>query len=1643
MNKRLNVNVVTLAAMLSVLLGAIVIFGWYTRNTAFIQVFPAFVPMQYNTALSFIIAGIGLHGLTQKYPWLTSLSGLFLLVLGSATLSQYIFAIDLHIDQILMEHYIDIKASHAGRMAPNTAFCFFLTGLVLLTRQLSNSAKFTLALSGNLGAIIFALGTVALIGYSAGIDETYGWNSLTKMAVHTSLGFLIIGLGIVVYSLQQTRQVLRQKFPSWLISTSIITGLTLTFAVWQELSAYEQKISATLGLDSPAAMLGDESILAFGLLLTFLLTFYVRNKVLNQHNGNDVKHVLKKTTSSLTFMVVILLGITLSFTVFQVLHASFKNNVKLLFDAALANHTKSINQGISQYLDGLYDLRASFISSENLTRDEFNKLTSRDLAQLSGVVSIQWAPLISHQQRTDFERLTVNGQPFIIQELTVNQQLQPSQPKAFYFPVFYAEPLATNLPVLGLDILSNPHFNGGLLATIKSGQPFASGRLNLLQRPNDGYGLLLSLPIYKASEVAISENDRSADVAGLGVIVINIADMIEDIFNKYTKPAGLALTFEDMDAPESEQFLYVHTSKAEHGAIDSQLVNSQYINVANKTWKITAKSADEKRYPPWSWLTMVLPIFSMVFSIALALFLRKSAIREYERSLLLSEIASKEEHYATLVDTIPGTVFIVRLAKGYPMIFISEEVEILTGYPAKLFIEQQDFSFISITHGDDVEVFQAALSEAIASKKELKLEYRILNKNNDERYVYLKGKIVNDDQYGAIYLHATAIDITERKHSESQFKGLLESAPDSMVIANHHGEIVIVNKQTELLTGYLKEQLLGQKIEMLLPERFRTTHPMLRKSFFANASVRQMGAESELTIRHKSGKEIPVEISLSPMETPDGLVVSAAIRDVTVRKNMETEIINAMEKAQEATQAKSDFLANMSHEIRTPMNSIIGMSYLALQTDLTEKQRNYIEKTHYSAESLLGIINDILDFSKIEAGQLDMETIEFDLNRSLETLANIIGLKAEEKGVEFIFDIPADIPTHLLGDPLRLQQILINLGNNAIKFTDTGEVVISIAIESVNADEVSLAFAVKDTGIGMTEAQIQKLFNPFSQADSSITRRFGGSGLGLVISQKLANLMGGNISVQSVPDQGSTFKFSAKFARFENKNVPAVTSILALDKLRILVVDDNSTSREILSAMLKNFNIEVTVCASGPKAIELIKHHDSENPYQFVIMDWKMPSLDGIETTRIIQSDPSIQDVPTFIMATAFSKEEATEAAKDLTIQAFLTKPVTPSTMLDTLMNVSRNAKVDLPTRTTEQGQNYNETLAGANILLVEDNVFNQELAIEILTSHNINVDLAVNGLQAIECINNKHYDGVLMDCQMPVMDGYTATTKIRESGKFNDLPIIAMTANAMAGDKQKAKDAGMNDHISKPINIAVMFDTMAKWITSSNTIAATNNKPLSSTQKPVNDNVNDLPLPNFAAIDVSTGLGHCANNKKLFLKLLFRFAEQYQSFEQQFNDTVASTDKTASTRLFHSLKGAAASLGLTELTEQAKSIESRLTNGMPAQQLLPLVATVTASLTAIITHIDDFQNNQQVTPEAAQLKSCSDAEIAALIAKLKTLLEEYDVDSLDVIAELLSIKQLNNFNEPLTAIKLALETFDFDLALDTFTAFASTWQQQ
>ena len=661
-------------------------------------------------------------------------------------------------------------------------------------------------------------------------------------------------------------------------------------------------------------------------------------------------------------------------------------------------------------------------------------------------------------------------------------------------------------------------------------------------------------------------------------------------------------------------------------------------------------------------------------------------------------------------------------------------------------------------------------------------------------------------------------DISRRKRMEERLReerrfleGVTDAMGEGMYVLDEAGICVFVNREAERILGRTREELLGKRLHDQIHHQDAHGRPVTNEECIVNRSVQQgnhFRSEQEVFTR-PDGSMFPVSVSAVPLREGERVVGSVTVfQDISERLRTSRDLANAKEAAEAANRAKCEFLVNMSHEIRTPMNAIIGMTHLALQTDLTAGQRNYVEKAHRSAESLLGLINDILDFSKIEAGKLDIETIGFDLQHVFDDLANVLGFRAEDKGLELQLELAPDVPQCLLGDPMRLGQILLNLGNNAIKFTETGEVVISVSLRRDGEETVELEFSVRDTGIGIPSDKLGQLFRSFNRVDVSTTRRYGGTGLGLAISKQLAQLMGGRIEVESKPGVGSVFRVILPFglSLVPVSDADSSPGGLELQGLRGLIVDDSTSSRVIFEAMLHSFGMEVDVARNGFAAMRYLATagQGDGRAYDFLLVDWRMRGMDG--PTLVEEGEELFgSGLPPVIMTTAYARAELEQVLEErgLAVGAVLGKPVTAEQLTEAIASVL-GMEPDSDQNRQQKQTDMTAALRGAHILLVEDNEFNQEV-VALLQQQGIRADLAVNGEEALRMVQAHDYDGVLRDCQMPGMDGYEVCRRLKADAATRDIPVIFVTGLDSHTEEVSGFAVGAVDYVSKPIEPVVL----------------------------------------------------------------------------------------------------------------------------------------------------------------------------------------------------------------------------------------------
>ncbi|WP_317203294.1 response regulator [Janthinobacterium sp.] len=811
--------------------------------------------------------------------------------------------------------------------------------------------------------------------------------------------------------------------------------------------------------------------------------------------------------------------------------------------------------------------------------------------------------------------------------------------------------------------------------------------------------------------------------------------------------------------------------------------------------------------------------------------------------------------------------------------------------------------------------------------------------------------LTHHDEIGELTLAFNGL-MRERLAADARLQGLIEFAPNAMVVMGADGRIETFNRQAEHCFGYRRDDALGQPVDMLLPPRFRARHENKRGGFFdtrLSAEPRRMGDGEVLWGLRRDGSEFPVEISLSAVQTDQGTKVLSVIADITERHRLQLEVEaraveleNERDRAEAANRAKSDFVANMSHEIRTPLNAVLGMAYLLGNTSLSAEQRKYLTMVRVSGQSLLGILNDVLDYSKIEARRMELAPVEFDLDEVMNTLATTMTMNAGEKELELAIGVDAEVPRRLRGDALRLQQILVNLAGNAIKFTPAGEVLVQVSLAAADGATALLRFEVRDTGIGMTAAQQAQLFTAFTQGDESITRRFGGTGLGLAISKHLIRMMGGEIAIASSEGRGSAFWFSLPFEVLREQ--PDARRKPALGQLRLLVADDNRTSRQLIGKLIHAWGWEVDEVDSGAAALELYRRRQADNaPYDVVLADWHMPGMDGLATAKAIRSLASGLKQPIVVMVNAFARDRLEEISSAVEADVVLMKPITGSSLFDALHQAlsSQDGGDEQMILNAHLGQH----LRGVHFLLVEDNHLNQAVARGILEHMGATLDVVGDGLQAVERLRAEaqRYDIVLMDMQMPVMDGFSATQLIRKELRLG-LPVIAMTAGVLASERERCLSAGISDFIAKPVVVEEMLAVIDRHLpakTAPATAPAT--APEAAAAPEADERV-------FSMAPLMRVMGRDAKGRAILRKMVSEALERGMAPIQSARAAHQEGRGDEAGRILHSMRGGVGSLGTKRLIEASLDVELAIAERREAD-VAALFARAAAELELALLH--------------------------------------------------------------------------------------------
>ncbi|MDH3348300.1 MAG: PAS domain S-box protein [Desulfobulbaceae bacterium] len=899
------------------------------------------------------------------------------------------------------------------------------------------------------------------------------------------------------------------------------------------------------------------------------------------------------------------------------------------------------------------------------------------------------------------------------------------------------------------------------------------------------------------------------------------------------------------------------------------------------------------------------------------------------------------------------------------------------------------------------------------------------------------GKLIDEeltlkaiDYKGRRVLLTIVRDITERKKAEEELQQLSQAvrqSPVSVVITDKNGNIEYVNPWFEEVTGYRFEEVVGQNPRVLSSGK-------QDKAFYKemwNTILSGKAWHGEFCNCKKNGDIYWESASISSIKGSNGEITRfvAVKEDVTDKKSMEIAIIKAKETAEAATKAKSNFLANMSHEIRTPMNAVIGMTHLALETELTPRQQNYLQKISMATKTLLSIINDILDFSKIEAGKLDIEQAKFNLTNLLEDVVALSIDKIAKNGVELLFYIDDKIPNVLIGDEVRVSQIFNNLLSNATKFTEKGEIKVSARLTERLDNKIIIECSVKDTGIGLTREQQKRLFQKFNQADTSTTRKYGGTGLGLSISKQLVELMGGNIWVESEQGKGSTFTFTLILGEGKDRRKIEKQSLpLNLRNLEVLIIEENKSVREQLSQALKAFSFKVVTTSSCDNALQLYQEAiDSRTPFELIFSNWNTQKNYQGKICTTIDNNSDVTRPPIIFMTSVREEMETAAYIQTRDMTSLLVKPVTPSDVYNAIVDAFGYSELRIKSRRAISSGNMKnlQVIQGAKILLTEDNEINRMVAGEILEKAGIIVTFAENGLQAIESVKESEFELIFMDIQMPEMDGLTATREIRKLGySIEKLPIVAMTAHAMTGDREKSLKAGMNDHLNKPIDPKELYSCLLRWIKPGNRLMVKN---ISSKETHVDKGNKHLGLPvDIPGISTSYGLRHTMGNIELYKEVLIDFYSDYMDSTMVIEKALQDGEHDSARRLIHTIKGLAGTIGAGKLQSAAAKLEGAVTK--EEQNPYHLFHAFNKELKRVLEGIKQFTAVKDVATTIKKLDTGNPEKLAMLLGDMEPyLLKHIPKESKEIINKILEYEWNKETNKELKTLTRLLDKYKFD----------------
>jgi len=1038
-------------------------------------------------------------------------------------------------------------------------------------------------------------------------------------------------------------------------------------------------------------------------------------------------------------------------------------------------------------------------------------------------------------------------------------------------------------------------------------------------------------------------------------------------------------------------------------------------------------------------------------------------------------LRESENRYRTLVELAPDIIYL--LNENGRVVFISNAVESI-GYNQDDIIGNKFEEYI---YPDDRDNIAYGLVERRVGDRAVKgQEVRLLTKEGKSIDYSLSYKSVSisargmwnvpDDEMDhsdKVFLGTQGIahDVTDRKQIEEEKEKVLNELNKRIKELNClYKTSIAIHEKTSIA------EACTNILDIIVSSWFYSDITSARIRYYDEEYLSKPFAESEWKLSSDIviDKEVVGSIDVfylekkptileGPFSKEERYLLDAICRMLTqmfIRNITTLNLIEARNESERANKAKSDFLANMSHEIRTPLNAIIGMTHLTLQTNLTPKQEDNLKKINFSSQTLLLLINDILDFSKIEAEKLVMDSTEFLLIQVINDIYCMTAEKVRRKGLLFVYAISNEIPETMIGDPLRLGQILTNLLSNAIKFTNSGEVILDIKSLKRDSERITIQFSVIDTGIGLSEKQISNLFKPFSQADSTITRKYGGTGLGLAISNKLVKSMGGEFNVKSEPNKGSNFTFTAEFVLNPKRKEKLFRPSSDLLNLKVISLDKHKVSSRYFEELLKSFTFQATSVRNETRLFKELEKASDDNPFKLLVINLHDNEFDVKRLVKKVKGHPDLVHKPKVIILTLPGREELLNDAIKLGLDNFIVKPLSNYSLFSQIIGLFSKKDESISSKLKENEKMESslfERIQGAKILLVEDNELNQEVAKELMENVGLDVTIANNGQEAVLKVQGSNFDLVLMDIQMPVMDGYIATMEIRNftettgDSKYNEIPIIAMTAHAMTRDIRKSVKAGMNDHITKPIVLDQFYSTLLKWIEPKHKDKFVDE----DIQKVKKSDENDIRIPVLDGIDIEDGLNRIAGNRKLYKELLFKFRNHNENFIDQLEEALSSGKKEESIRIVHTLKGVSGNIGVNELFLLTSKLEALLRDEKSDNALIDRqIEMVSKELSKTLSAIGDYERSLlSVLPKSGEgdikERETNLPEILSQLDLLKEHIENYNADIGEYFETIEGKLRGIGFDLELSKLKIFIEEYNFESALEMMKRIVNGLKKQ